>query len=837
MKGRFELFTPDHAADAFTVLSFRGREETSHPFAFRLRARAASLDLERELVGSPAVLVIHGRDRSRSIAGLVASARMETVLANGDGAVYRIKLVPRLAALAHTRNSRIFQERSVPQIVAAVLDHHRVDHAWKVRREYPPRTYCVQYQESDLDFVQRLLAEEGIFYAIDTSGEAGEAPRDVVVLADDAAAYEPIPGASALRFHEADGLSQGREAIESLSFRRAVRPGASLLAGFDFRRPQLRLTADASSDAPGAVPQRRVYDHDMDWSKWTLRPEAPRLHLEQHRRGDAVGEGTSGSPRLAPGRTFELEEHPRADLNARFAVVRVEHEGRTPEVGRAGAGSEAEQVYTNRFHCVHADVAARPPRRARPYRQIMETATVVGPPGEDIHTDEHGRVKVQFHWDRDGKGDDRSSCWIRVMTPWAGSAWGAQFLPRVGMEVVVTFAGGDADRPMLLGSVYNGANVPPFPLPAKKTQSGIRTRSTPSGEGGNELRFDDAAGHEQIYLHAQRDLVEVVEHDRVREVRGKESVKVQESRTVDVEKDNVRHVAGSEVVTIDKSFVMHIAGAHVLHVGGETGEASPEAGPQIDAAQGGPGAAPSAEAPATPEEAEAALKQVIARAARRKGAELVWLAEQLPDDFYDEGGRLEETARELSSRVTGLFFEARALSSLAPSPELPSLAKPLEEQLAAVRERLAEQLEDALAPMPPALHRLQSALIEHLTATDRTAASAAEMLSRAKDGEPPPEAADVLGTLRGGGGGDRVFTQDGKAGGQGFSWPENKAKNIPAGQSSGKGSTMTIKNGGTLEAPDGFRIVSGGSKIELTPGGILIDGPVVNVKGSPINLN
>ena len=837
MEGRFELFTPDQPKGSFTVLSFRGREEVSRPFAFRIRVRAASLDLESALVGSPAVLAIHGAGGVRQIAGILASARIESVLANGDGAVYRLKLVPRLATLAHTRQSRIFQERTAPQIVSAILDLHRVDHAWKVRREYPPRTYCVQYQESDLDFVQRLLAEEGIFHFFDTSGDPGEAPRDVVVLADDAAAYEPIPGKSALPYHPSDGLAQDREAIVAFSFRRSVRPGGSLLAGFDFRRPSVRLTADATSDEPGAVAERRVYDHEMDWSKWGLRPEAAKLHLEQHRGLDAAGEGRSGCARLQPGRTFQLDEHPRADLTGRFAVLRVEHEGQLPEVGRAASGPAVEHVYTNTFACVHADVAARPRRPARAYRQIMETATVVGPPGEEIHTDEHGRVKVQFHWDREGKGDDKSSCWIRVLTPWAGSAWGAQFLPRVGMEVAVTFAGGDADRPMILGAVYNGANVPPFPLPAKKTQSGFRTRSTPGGEGSNELRFDDAAGAEQIYLHAERDLVEVVEHDRLREVRGKESVKVAETRTLEIEQDNVRHVAGSEVVTIDKSFVMHVTGAHVLFVGGQTGDVSPEPPPDVDAAQGGPGSPPPAAPLLSAEEAEAALKQVLGRATRKKGAEMVWLAEQLPDDLYTQGARMEESARAVTSQVLGLYFDARATAAKAPSPDLPDLAAPLEEAISGARESIQKQLEEALSAAPPPLHRLQSALIEHLTAIDRTATAANAMLQKAKDGVPPQEAQEILGNLRGGGGGDNAFTKDAKADQQGFSWPENKDKKIPAGSSSGKGSKMTVNNGGTLDAPNGFRIVSGGSKIELTPGGILIDGPIVNVKGAPINLN
>lgn len=187
--------------------------------------------------------------------------------------------------------------------------------------------------------------------------------------------------------------------------------------------------------------------------------------------------------------------------------------------------------------------------------------------------------------------------------------------------------------------------------------------------------------------------------------------------------------------------------------------------------------------------------------------------------------------------MTGLYFEARELAASTPLPELPALAAPIEEALADARQGLGKQLDEALQAAPPAFHRLQSALIEQLTALDRTATTATEILARARDGEPPPEAREILGKLRGGGGGDDNFTKDAKDGGQGFSWPENKDKKIPAGGSKGKGSTMVIKGGGTITSDEGFRLVSGGSKIEITPGGILIDGPVVNVKGAPINLN
>jgi hypothetical protein len=240
-----------------------------------------------------------------------------------------------------------------------------------------------------------------------------------------------------------------------------------------------------------------------------------------------------------------------------------------------------------------------------------------------------------------------------------------------------------------------------------------------------------------------------------------------------------------------------------------------------------------------PAAAEAELKQALARSTRKGSAELAWLAEQLPDTLYSEAADKAEAAHGLGTRVADLYSEARAAAT-APPPDLPALAAPIEEALSAARAALAAQIEAALQPAPQPLHRFQSALIQHLTALDRTAAAAAETLDRAKDGEPPPAAREILGTLRGGGGGP-VFEDDKGDNQQGFSWPEHKDKDgkvdVPAGSSSGKGSTMVITGGGTITSDQGFRLVSGTSKIVITPGGILIDGPVVDVKGKPINLN
>jgi type VI secretion system secreted protein VgrG len=256
----------------------------------------------------------------------------------------------------------------------------------------------------------------------------------------------------------------------------------------------------------------------------------------------------------------------------------VEHRGET----HPGEGGGKWRVYENSFECAPSVMTYVPPRPKRKSVQVTLTATVVGPPGEEIHVDEKGQIKVQFHWDRDGKYDGNSSCWIRVMQPWAGAAWGHQFIPRVGMEVVVTFEGGDPDKPMVLGSMYNGTHPMPFMLPGDKTRSGIRTSTYPGGRGHNELSFEDHSGHEQVYVHAQRDYHEVVENNHTSDihggkqttvdrdsrenVRGNVKLHVEGGRTDDIGADDRLHVRGSVHRDLDRDERTTVLGASSLTV-------------------------------------------------------------------------------------------------------------------------------------------------------------------------------------------------------------------------------------------------------------------------------
>jgi uncharacterized protein involved in type VI secretion and phage assembly len=340
----------------------------------------------------------------------------------------------------------------------------------------------------------------------------------------------------------------------------AVSTVAGAVPGASAAQAVVDEASAAAEDVAGALGAKglnEVYDHHSPFlfPKWVFTAdEAPRM-LRQARRRASVARGESGSPDLSVGHKFQLENHPVAQLDGTYALVSVEHRGET-----RGRGDQPFTTYTNAFECVPASMAYPPPRPRRKSVQVTLTATVVGPRGEDIYVDDRGQIRVQFHWDREGTFDDRSSCWIRTMQPWAGAAWGHQFIPRVGMEVVVVFEGGDPDKPMVIGTLYNGTHPPPFILPGDKTRSGVRTQSTPGGDGHNEISFQDAAGREQLYILAQRDLDEVVRRNHTLTVERDQRIEVRGSRTDTIENESQSVVKGDRRSEIQGSRIDVVKG-------------------------------------------------------------------------------------------------------------------------------------------------------------------------------------------------------------------------------------------------------------------------------------
>ncbi|MFZ6181186.1 type VI secretion system tip protein VgrG [Nannocystis pusilla] len=483
------------------VVRFTGQEAISSLFEFRIEVAGIDLDPEA-LLGRSALLTIQGLDAPRWVHGFIAE--FEYVGYTRQAQLYELVLVPWAHRLSHRHDCRIFQDKTTEQIVTEVLaraGYPREMFRFSLTGSYAPRNYCVQYRESDQTFVDRLLEEDGIFYFFEH-----EPNRHVWVLTDHAQAHPPIQGERTLWFSPPTGRVQDREHVRSFRFGGRVRPGRVTLRDFNLHRPDLMMEVKETAKLD---PELEMYDFPGEYQDpGRAGPHQgqfmAKVRLEELQTMRRVGTGDSDCPRLAPGKTMVLAGHPMVELNAEYRLVQVSHAGEQPQVLEQDASGESS--YHNRFTVTELKVPFRPARRTpRPVMRGVQTATVVGPAGEEVHTDPQGRVRVQFHWDREGAHDENSTTWVRVSQLWAGNGYGTMFLPRIGHEVLVDFIEGDPDRPILIGRIYHGNNGTPYPLPDEKTKSTIRSESSPGGGGFNELRFEDRKGGEEVFLHAQKD--------------------------------------------------------------------------------------------------------------------------------------------------------------------------------------------------------------------------------------------------------------------------------------------------------------------------------------------
>ena len=427
---------------------------------------------------------------------------------------YSVTLRPQLAYLAHRFNQRIFQNLNVPSIIAQVLEEHGIQstaYTFHLGTTYPTRDYCVQYDESDLHFIQRLCEEEGIHYHFQHSATA-----HTVVFGDDQTVF---PRLAPVAYQQDAGLVASEPVVKRFDLRLETRTSRTTRRDYNFEIPRVTLEGDERSDA---LPDLEDYDYPGRFHDSQRGRHLAKRALERHRSDYQLAEGKSDQPLLLSGHFLPLTHHPKTRWNDLWLLTEVLHEGKQPQVLEESITSDTtdnkddfHQGYRNRFLATPWDAFYRPPlNHPKPRILGSQSAVVTGPQGEEIHCDEHGRVKVQFHWDREGRGDDKSSCWLRVSSSWAGARYGGIAIPRVGMEVLVTFLEGDPDQPLISGCLYHKTNPAPYPLPANKTRTVFKTMSSPGGSGFNELRIEDKKGAEQIFLHAQRDWDENIEHDQ-----------------------------------------------------------------------------------------------------------------------------------------------------------------------------------------------------------------------------------------------------------------------------------------------------------------------------------
>ncbi len=571
----FEFEAGPFTQGELAVIEFEARESLSGPYRVDIVFTAApDIVVEAtELLGQQAALVIHLGDDIRYLHGILCELSRWNAGGGPQRNRYRAVLEPRFHQLRHTRKSRIFQQKSLPEIIQQVLDEGQVKYSLELQGSYSARDYVVQYRESDFDFVCRLMEEVGIFYFFRHEQDGHE-----MVLGDSPSAHTPIRGEPLIPFRDPAGMAADEECVYELSGKLEVVPGAVALRDFDYIRPSLDMTVD-SQDSEGDA-ALEVYDYPGKYEDPGPGKDVAKIRLEELRAPGQVAWGQCQSRRMTPGHTFELAGHAEAALNQEYLLLSVMHEGYQPEVllfEQQNAGRSSRKPFRSTFQCMPSTVPYRPPRRtARPVIPGPQTAIVVGPSGEEIHTDELGRVKVKFHWDREAPGDDKSSCWVRVSQAWAGPGWGALYLPRIGQEVVVDFLEGDPDRPLITGRVYNGHNPPPADLPGARTQSALRSDSSPGGGGFNELRFEDAAGQELIYLHAQKDMDIAIENDKTQSVGGNETLTVAKDRRKDVGGNQSLTVTGNDETSVrgNQTLDVHVnrtttvVGNHTESVGG-----------------------------------------------------------------------------------------------------------------------------------------------------------------------------------------------------------------------------------------------------------------------------
>lgn len=559
-KVNYTLVIEDGPEAQWAVRGMHFVEALSEPYLLTLDIVTEELGADTEkLLGANIELSIDRETVTRTVCGVIHL--VEYVGVTDDRLHVRVEIVPALYLLTQRIDTRLWQEASVIDVVKEVLegafaDYERELDIANLTATYNPREYVVQYHESDFDFVNRLLEAEGITYWFDHERGTG---KEVIVLEDsndnylDIATIDENPELHII----VDNAERAEvESLQFLDWTRELTSTAVYRRLFDWMTPIEPIESTAPSegdpDADDRGLRREVYHHgrmlEDDPDPRTIRKLVHRTQRDKLARGHGNVIG------IHPGRKFALVDHQRADLDQQYLVRRVVHTGDCPDVVMGDAGSGPR--YANRFECLVFDDQKPfrpPPITPKPRIYGPQTAIVTGPDGEEIHTDEHGRVKVRFDWDRVHELVDDTSMWIRVAHHWAGPGFGTFFVPRVGMEVVVEFIEGNPDRPLIIGCVYNGDNAISVGVPDNKTQSTIRTKSSPDSDGYNELRFEDAAGSEEIFVHAQKDYNEVVENCHSTSVGADQSNSVSGNQTQSITKDQTETVEGHQKMTVLKT--------------------------------------------------------------------------------------------------------------------------------------------------------------------------------------------------------------------------------------------------------------------------------------------
>jgi type VI secretion system secreted protein VgrG len=541
--------------------SLNGQESLGRLFDYQLELLSLNRNVQfQDIVGQRVTVSMEVEKGERYFDGYVTEFRYMGT--SGQFARYQAILKPWFWFLTRTSDCRIFQNQKVPDIIKSVFrDNGMSDFKDQLSDSYRDWVYCVQYRETDFNFISRLMEQEGIYYYFEH-----EDGKHTLVLADGVGAHQTFPEYETVPYFPADDSSghRKRDHIQDLVVSQAIVPGKYAIKDFDFEKPKVDLTTKLSETPVHAYPidDHEIYDYPGEYSEVDDGDTYVKKKLEelkaQHERVQL-----SGSARgLCAGSLFTLDNYPRADQNKEYLIVSVSHDI-TADVMETSGGSGAEDFYSCVAEVFDSSQQYRSERLTpKPIVQGPQTAIVVGPSGDEIYCDKYARVKVQFHWDRYGKNDQNSSCWVRVSQAWAGKSWGGIHIPRIGQEVLISFLEGDPDQPLITGRVYNAINMPPYGLEANKTQSGIKSRSSKGGtpDNFNELRMEDKKGSEELYIQAEKDENILVKNDKGETVGHNETISIGNDReelvgnneTLTVAVNRTRNVGSNESVTVAK---------------------------------------------------------------------------------------------------------------------------------------------------------------------------------------------------------------------------------------------------------------------------------------------
>jgi len=533
--------------------SFSGQETLGRLFDYHLDLRSLNRNiLFEDIVGQRVTVSLELPDGERYFDGFVTEFRYQGTV--GQYASYQATVKPWLWFLTRTADCRIFQNQNVPDIIMSVFRDNRMpDVRNELSDSYRDWVYCVQYRETDFNFISRLMEQEGIYYYFEHI-----LGKHTLVLADGKDASETYPGYEVVPFFPPDpnAALRERDHLQHVSLYQGIVPGSCAIKDFDFVKPRVDLSATFMEISLHAypIPEPEIFDYpgefdEVDEGEICVDKKLQELQA-QHERVQAGGSARG----MCTGYLFTLENYPRHDLNKEYLIISATH-NISSDAFETTSGGGAGDFYSCQLEVMDSSRQYRSERiTPKPVVQGLQTAIVVGPPDEEIYCDEYARVKVQFHWDRYGENDQNSSCWMRVSQLWAGKQWGGIHIPRIGQEVLISFLEGDPDRPLITGRVYNAVNMPPYDLEANKTQSGIKSRSSKDGTPSNfnEVRMEDKKGSEELYIQAEKDENILVKNDKSETVGHDETISIGNDRTETVGHDMSTTVTRHHSLTLEE---------------------------------------------------------------------------------------------------------------------------------------------------------------------------------------------------------------------------------------------------------------------------------------------